>query len=319
MTRRAELFLRFSPLGSGRSVSLWCALSLLAFPHGSAVAQDLVVPTVNVSGPPLAASSPPTARPAVIPVTARPVSAGASASTGSTLAQGKPVVSDTFRWRSLSAPQRRALAPLEQDWDSIDMQRRRKWLEIASRFSSLSSDEQARMQDRMRDWARLSPIERSQARIIFQQAQKITPETRQAKWEAYQALAPEQRQELADKAAKKALAFNAPVDERSAKSGKSAALTRKPALPNQAKSNLVPDRTTAPAPKPVAPTLVQNKPGATTSLINQTAVPPVHQPGGMPKILATPDVVDPHTLLPRRAAASAADGLSAVIATPVRQ
>nr|WP_316639804.1 DUF3106 domain-containing protein [uncultured Roseateles sp.] len=211
------------------------------------------------------------------------------------LTQGTSAVPDLYLWRQLTPTQQQALAPMAKDWDSLDLSRRRKWLEIATRFPSLPADEQARVQERMSSWAKLSPVERSQARIGFQQAQQITPESRQAKWEAYQALPPEQRQELADKAAKKT----------EAKIGKAAAPITKPVLDNQAKSNLVPQRTSAPQPMSVAPTVVQNKPGVTTTLINQTAKPPAHQQSGMPKIMAAPELVDPNTLLPKRPAGSA--------------
>jgi len=204
-------------------------------------------------------------------------------------------VPDLYLWKQLTPNQQQALAPMAEEWDRLDLSRRRKWLEIATRFPSLPPDEQTRVQERMSSWAKLSPVERSQARIGFQQAQQIAPESRQAKWEAYQALAPEQRQELADKAAKKT----------DAKTGKTASPITKPVLDNQAKSNLVPQRASAPQPKPVAPTVVQNKPGATTTLINQTAKPPAHQQGGMPKIMASPELVDSNTLLPKRPAASA--------------
>ena len=49
---------------------------------------------------------------------------------------------------------------------------------------------------------RLSPTERAQARLQFQEAQHISPQERQAKWEAYQALSPETKSKLAASAAK---------------------------------------------------------------------------------------------------------------------
>jgi hypothetical protein len=208
----------------------------------------------------------------------------------------------SYLWKNLNASQRQALAPLSREWDSIDLPRRRKWMEIATRFPTLPADEQSRVQERMTTWANLSTTERSQARIGYQQAKQIDAGSRQAKWEAYQALAPEQRQELAEKAAKKTLGKPGAGN---AKAGKAADPGPKAILDNQAKSNLVPNRSSAPLPKPVAPTVVQNKPGATTTLINQSSRPPAHQHGGLPKIIAAPDLVDPVTLLPRRKTADA--------------
>jgi hypothetical protein len=53
-------------------------------------------------------------------------------------------------------------------------------------------------------------------------------------------------------------------------------------------------------PKAVAPTIVQAKPGATTNLISRPPKPPNHQQTGLPKIAATPGLVDRTTLLPKR-------------------
>jgi hypothetical protein len=52
--------------------------------------------------------------------------------------------------------------------------------------------------------------------------------------------------------------------------------------------------------KPVAPTVVQAKPGATTTLMTRAPSPPPHQKPGQPKIEAQPDQVDRTTLLPQR-------------------
>jgi hypothetical protein len=244
------------------------------------------------------------------PMPQSPASSAAQAGTAarpSTTGQTASTVK-LHHWRELTAEQRLALAPLEKDWAGIDQQRRRKWLEIAARFQSLPADEQARMQERMSSWAKLSPLERSQTRLMFQQAQQIAPQSRQEKWEAYQALAPEQRQEFADKAAKRKVAGDG--------ANKDAAMAAKPVLSDKAKSNLVPERSQAPLPSPVTPTLVQNKPGATTTLINWTATPPAHQQSGLPKIMAVPDLVDPLTLLPKRAASATAERDSIDKATP---
>ncbi len=233
-------------------------------------------------------------------------------------AQAKPVAATHNRWKGLSAVQQRALAPLENDWSHLDAQQRLKWLEIASRFASMPIEEQARLQERMSSWAKLSPVERNRARLMFLQVQKIAPESRQAKWDSYQALAPEQRQELADKAAQRALASHAAAVALQAKQGKRLAAGAKRGPADHAKSNLVPARASAPRPKPVTPTLLQKKPGVTTMLINQAAAPPPHQHSGFTKIVATPDLVDPNTLLPKRTA-STARAPEPAVATPPRQ
>lgn len=195
-------------------------------------------------------------------------------------------------WESLTPAQRTALAPLQKEWSSIDADRKEKWLEIADRFPRMSPDERARIQTRMTQWARLSPKERGEARLHYQELRQLTPAERQARWEQYRALPPEQRARLAERAA--------PGREISATA---------PAAPGsgvQQKSNLV---TLPPAPaggaRPVAPTVVQARPGATTTLISKPPAPPAHQQPGLPKVAATPGFVDSTTLLPRRGAQAA--------------
>lgn len=198
-------------------------------------------------------------------------------------------------WQALDAAQRQILAPLEQDWNGLDAARRSQWLEVAARFSSLAPEDQARMQERMRDWALLSPAQRQEARIGFQVAKKLDADTRQAKWEAYQALPPEQRQQLADKAALK-------QEQQRQKLAPAAASKVATATP-QVKSNLVPGLSQKVAPKPVATSLLQAKPGATTVLITTGRVAPPHQQAGDTKILAHPELVDSKTLLPKKRSA----------------
>lgn len=194
-------------------------------------------------------------------------------------------------WSTLTQPQRRALAPLEKDWAHIDASRKQKWLEIAARYPTMPESERQRMQERMAEWARLSPTERGKARLSYQEAKQLSPQERQARWEAYQALPEDQRKALADRAQ--------PQPD-------------KPRLPASAplvvvpKQNLVASAPAKPTAKPVAPTVVQASPGATTRLMTRPAAPPAHHQPGQPKIAATPNQVDRSTLLPKRGPQAAA-------------
>lgn len=207
-------------------------------------------------------------------------------------------------WSQLSASQRNALKPLEREWGVMDAPRKQKWLEMTARFDKMSPDERARVQERMADWAQLSPQQRGQARVNFQGAKQLPTEERQARWQAYQELPEDQRNQLADTArnnARKSGAAPRPAAAAVAKSGAPA----KPAGP-QPKVNTVPSPLDSARPRPVAPATVQAKPGATTRPISQPATPPLHQQPGMPKIAATPGFVDGNTLLPQRGPQAAA-------------
>lgn len=192
------------------------------------------------------------------------------------------------RWSGLTPAQRVALAPLQQDWHTIDAARKQKWLQVAGRMPSMSADERQRISERMAEWARMTPQERGRARLQFLEAKQIPAEDRAARWEAYQALPPEKREALASKAASPA-SPGAP-----APAGNVArASTPEP------KRNVVQATPSAQA-KPVAPTVIQVRPGATTTLVSREVKPPRHHQPGQPKIAAVPGAVDPATLLPLR-------------------
>ncbi|MBV8125571.1 MAG: DUF3106 domain-containing protein [Burkholderiaceae bacterium] len=195
-------------------------------------------------------------------------------------------------WVQLTPAQKQVLSPLQTDWNQLDSAQKSKWLEVAARFHTITPDEQTRIHQRMTDWARLSPTQRQQARVAFQTTQRLQVHDIEAKWDAYQSLPPERRAELAAKAAQKAAAHKQPHPHANG-------------LPPQGltKNNLVPIS------KPqaivaIAPSILQARPGATTILITQGAVQPIHQPAGLPKVLADPNLVDGKTLLPKRNAAA---------------
>jgi hypothetical protein len=195
-------------------------------------------------------------------------------------------------WSQLSPAQQSALAPLQRDWDQLDGQRKQKWMEVASRFGNMSPQRQERVRERMNEWARLSPAQRSEARVNYQQSKKVAPQDRQARWEAYQALSAEERAALA--------AARSRPPGRASKPSPVQSLRKAPVDAQQPKSNIVaPTRGVVPPPRPVAPTVVQGNPGATTKLVTATPKPPPHQKPGQPKIAATPKQVDRATLLPK--------------------
>jgi hypothetical protein len=105
-------------------------------------------------------------------------------------------------WRELSPGQQQALAPLAGHWDTLNVAQKRKWIALSANFPKMSGEEQAKLHSRMTEWVQLSPQQRSIARLNYGAAKKISPDDRKAKWEAYQALSPEEKKKLAAKAAK---------------------------------------------------------------------------------------------------------------------
>jgi len=181
-------------------------------------------------------------------------------------------------WSSLTPAQQSALQPLKRDWQDIDAPRKQKWLEIAARMPSMSPDDRQRVQERMQEWARLSPDERGRARLQFQETRQISPQQRLSRWDAYMALPEEERRALAESAR-----TVPPAGKTAGRDAGTSDAARKgaPAVPTL---------------KAVAPTLVQAKPGASTTLISSPVAPPSH---AQPKIATSQEVVNRRTLLPK--------------------
>lgn len=102
-------------------------------------------------------------------------------------------------WKDLSAVQRQSLQPLEGTWDTLGDGHKRKWVALAHNYPQLAPAEQAKMHDRMAQWAALKPRAREMARLNFAETKKVAPAERAANWEAYQALSPEEKKSLAKK------------------------------------------------------------------------------------------------------------------------
>lgn len=102
-------------------------------------------------------------------------------------------------WAELTQDQKSTLAPLSEDWDSLNTQRKRKWLGIAKRYPTMKADEQSNVQRRMQDWAKLTAEQRRSAREGFKSISKLPPKQKQVlrdKWEEYQQLPEDERQKL---------------------------------------------------------------------------------------------------------------------------
>lgn len=202
-------------------------------------------------------------------------------------------------WKEITPAQQQVLSPLAGEWNGLDATGKQKWLEVATRFPRMTPDDQQRVRARMVEWVHMTPQQRSTARLVFQENRDVSREQRQALWQQYQALPDDKKRELAQKeiARRTAPAASGPA------SATAAVARSAPSLDASAspKSNVVrnPNPATL-APRPVAPVIVQARPGATTTLVNKTPVPPTHQKDGGPKIAVGAADVDRTTLLPRR-------------------
>lgn len=103
-------------------------------------------------------------------------------------------------WKSLSAAEREALAPLAGEWDKFDAPRKQKWLEVAGRFGQLSPEGKKHVHERMAEVAQLTPEQRKTMRENFKKSYSLPPAQRELRVQTYQQLPEERKQELADKA-----------------------------------------------------------------------------------------------------------------------
>lgn len=195
------------------------------------------------------------------------------------------------QWNELTPAQRQVLQPLQPRWSEIDALRKQKWIDIAARYPKMTPEQQSRTSSRMVEWAAMTPAQRNAARLQFEQVKQVPATERQARWDAYKSLPPEQRDALNKQAADRN-----PVPVKPAK----------PVDQAQVKSNIVDTSRPTAKPSPVAPATVQAAVGASTRPITQQPIPPRHHQAGMPKIAATPGFVDSATLLPQRGPQGAA-------------
>ena len=103
-------------------------------------------------------------------------------------------------WAELAADQQQALKPLAASWGSMTEAHKRKWLALSGNYRAMPPADQAKLHSRMTEWAALSPQQRTQARLNFAEAKGVPLDERKAKWEAYQALSPEEKRKLAARA-----------------------------------------------------------------------------------------------------------------------
>lgn len=120
------------------------------------------------------------------------------------MAQSAPITHPAARsvaskplWTDLGKEQQEALGPLQQLWAGMSEPHKRKWLALSRNFDQLSVDEKIVLQGRMREWAALTPQQRTLARLNFADVKQLPQEQRRALWDAYQALSLEDKQKLA--------------------------------------------------------------------------------------------------------------------------
>lgn len=116
----------------------------------------------------------------------------------------KTNVSDTsdasqVTWAQLTADQKKVLAPLGAEWDTLRPWQREKMLDIARDYPKMDAKKQARVKERLNTWSRMTPYERENARIRYQQFHSLSAEKKdelRKKWAEHQKLPEAEREKL---------------------------------------------------------------------------------------------------------------------------
>jgi hypothetical protein len=100
------------------------------------------------------------------------------------------------KWAELSAFQQETLAPLQGAWNALPAAKKRSWLALTEKMPAMNPADRAAAQQRIREWAALSPEQRRMARDNYRLAKSLDRDERLATWESYQQMTPEQRSVL---------------------------------------------------------------------------------------------------------------------------
>ena len=100
-------------------------------------------------------------------------------------------------WENLEDDQQTTLAPLQDQWQWLTVQQKRRWLLIADSYDDFSPEEQARIAEHMKEWAKFSLVDQSQARLNYSNTSNLSAEEKRQLWEEYQALSARERKRLA--------------------------------------------------------------------------------------------------------------------------
>jgi phage-related tail protein len=102
-------------------------------------------------------------------------------------------------WAQLTPEQKKVLAPLGAEWDTLRPWQREKMLDIARDYPKMDAKKQARVKERLNTWSRMTPYERENARIRYQQFHSLSAEKKdelRKKWAEHQKLPESEREKL---------------------------------------------------------------------------------------------------------------------------
>lgn len=102
-------------------------------------------------------------------------------------------------WSQLTEDERKVLAPLGAEWDTLRPWQKEKMLDIAKDYPKMDAQKQQRVQKRLNSWSRMTPYERENARVRYQKFYSLSPDKQEAlrkKWAEYEKLPAAEREKL---------------------------------------------------------------------------------------------------------------------------
>ena len=102
-------------------------------------------------------------------------------------------------WAQLTEDQRKVLAPLGSEWDTLRPWQREKMLDIARDYPKMGAQKQQLVQKRLNSWSRMTPYERENARKRYQEFNALSADKKadvRKKWADYQKLPDAERAKL---------------------------------------------------------------------------------------------------------------------------
>lgn len=100
-------------------------------------------------------------------------------------------------WKELGPQQQRILKPLADNWNAMELTRKKEWQGIARRYPKMTLQEQGRIQLQMKSWELLTSKQRKQARERFKKMEQLPAQKRddiKQRWYEYEQLSPRSSQ-----------------------------------------------------------------------------------------------------------------------------
>ncbi len=116
-----------------------------------------------------------------------PIRVAAGPDRGSLVALLEPL------WMDLTAAQQRALAPFAPEWNTWPTAEKKSWVALADKLPAMAPDLRAKAQQRIVEWANLSPAQRRLARQNYRLAKERSAQERVVEWQNYQSMTQDQQ------------------------------------------------------------------------------------------------------------------------------